>query len=79
MFGRRSFLIACGWIVAAPALAKRESPLAHPLPLQTLTEEARLGCPVLQIDGWDEPFDSEQSAGGQLWISVNQSWRTAWQ
>jgi hypothetical protein len=86
MLGRRTFLIPCGWIVAAPALAKEGSflatsnlprlPLADPLALQT--DDAQLECPVLQIEGWDTPFVSEESGGNQMWISINQSWRTTW-
>jgi hypothetical protein len=87
MLGRRSFLITCGWIVTAPALAKEgllsapssraRTELADPSPPKTLTE-TRLEGPVLQIEGWDTPFVSEQSAGSQVWISINQSWRSAW-
>jgi hypothetical protein len=86
MLGRRSFLITCGWMVTAPALAKvwlpsatigrPRDPLVDPLPPQT--DGARLEGPVLQIKGWDTPFISEKSAGGQVWISINQSWRTIW-
>jgi hypothetical protein len=83
MLGRRSFLITFGWIVTAPAWAKGGSllatsnpariPLADPFPPQT--DDAP---PVLQIEGWDTPFVSEESAGNQMWISINRSWRTTW-
>jgi hypothetical protein len=88
MLGRRSFLIACSWIVTAPALAKEASflatsnpprtPLVDPVPPQRLTNETQLEGPVLQIQGWDTPFVTDQSSGNQVWIRVNQSWRTAW-
>jgi hypothetical protein len=73
-------------MVTAPALAKiwpssatlsrPRAPLVDPLPPQT--DGARLEGPALQIEGWDTPFISEQSAGSQVWISINQSWRTTW-
>jgi hypothetical protein len=86
MLGRRSFLITCSWIVAAPTLAKAwplsatmswpRNLLVDSLPPQT--DGARLEGPVVQIAGWDTPFISEKSAGSQVWISINQSWRTTW-
>jgi hypothetical protein len=86
MLGRRSFLITCGWMVAAPALAKVQPPSttmsrpgAPPVdPLPPQTDGARLEVPVLQIEGWETPLISEKSEGSQVWISINQSWRTAW-
>jgi hypothetical protein len=85
MLGRRSFLITCGWIVTAPALAKAwplSATMSRPRallvdPLQPQTDGAQEG-PVLQIEGWDTPSISEKSAGSQVWISVSRSWRTTW-
>jgi hypothetical protein len=79
MLGRRSFLIACGAAVAAPAVAKSLPLLAtrSGLPLQTAVEET-YEAPVLQIEGWDRPVVSKETAHSQMWISVNRSWRTAW-
>ena len=79
MLGRRSFLIACGVAVTAPAAAK-SLPLSATrsrLPLQTVLEET-YEAPVLQIVGWDTPVVSKEAAHSQIWISVNRLWRTAW-
>lgn len=83
MLERRSFLISFGWIAASPALARawplaapmgrRRTPLGDPLPPPALTSETRLAGPVLRIDGWEQ-----QSGDGEVWISINQSWRSAW-
>lgn len=81
MIGRRSFLIACGWIVTWPVLADNDRPktslTASSLP-QMQTDQTLLQDPVLQVAGWDTPFASEQKASSQVWISANRSWRTAW-
>ena len=86
MLGRRTFLVTSGWILTTPALAKVRPflttsnppriPLVNPLPPQA--EEAQLEGPVLQIAGWDAPVVSEKTVDSQVWISINQSWRTAW-
>jgi hypothetical protein len=87
MLGRRSFLIACGIAVGTPATARASLLLAtsnrlptllsEPLPPQAPVDETH-EARVLQIEGWDTPFVSEESARGQVWISVNRSWRTDW-
>jgi hypothetical protein len=79
MLGRRSFLIACGVAVTAPAVAKSLPllPTRSRLPLQTVLEET-YEAPVLQIEGWDTPVVANETAHSQVWISVNRSWRTAW-
>jgi hypothetical protein len=83
MLGRRSFLIGCGWIAATPALAKalplsapinrRRGILGDPAPPEAVVGETPLAGPVLRIDGWEQ-----QSGDGEVWISINQSWRSAW-
>jgi hypothetical protein len=81
MLGRRSFLISCGWLVTGPVLAKNNRPgtsVTVSLPPQMQTDETPLPAPVLHIEGWSTPFDSEQRPRSQVWISVNRSWRTAW-
>ena len=84
MLGRRLFLITCGVAIGAPAVARAlplvasgrsRMPLPESLPPRALTDEA---AAVLQIEGWDAPFVSEEAACSQVWISVNRSWRTAW-
>jgi hypothetical protein len=76
MLGRRSFLIACGLAVTAPAVAKSLPLLAtcSRLPLQTVLEET-YEAPVLRIEEWDTPVVSKETAHSQMWISVNRSWR----
>ena len=76
MLGRRSFLICCSCITAAAAVAlidRRRTPLGDPLPLQAPAGETRSAGSVLRIDGWEQP-----SGDGEVWISINQSWRSAW-
>jgi hypothetical protein len=87
MLERRSFLIAGGIAVGTPAMARAlvlpatsnrpPTLLSEPLPPQTPVDETH-DARVLQIEGWDTPFVSEESARSQVWISVNRSWRTAW-
>jgi hypothetical protein len=88
MLGRRAFLIGCGWVATAPALANAWSLLAPSSPRQVslgdsllqqaLAGETQPAGTVLRIDGWERPFDHESSADGEVWISINQSWRSAW-
>ena len=89
MVDRRSFLVACGWMVTLPALARarrllatnsqsRNSLPAGPLKQQVPTVNAQPSAPVFRIYGWDLPFEPEQSTNADVWISVNQAWRTAW-
>jgi hypothetical protein len=87
MLGRRLFLIACGGIVGAPAVAKTwpllatsnrpRTPPADPLPTQAPPDATQLEVPVLQIEGWDTHL-SKEPARSQVWISISRSWRTAW-
>jgi hypothetical protein len=80
MLGRRLFLITCGVAIGAPAVARAlllvatsgrsRMPLPESLLPRALTDKA---AAVLQIEGWDTPFVSEESARSQVWISVNRS------
>lgn len=79
VLGRRLFLISCGCLVAGPALAKNSCPRTLPIvsaPQRNETHETP--TIVLHIDGWGAPLDAEQSAGSQVCIGINRSWRTAW-
>jgi hypothetical protein len=88
MLGRRLFLIACSGIVGAPAVAKAwpllatsnrpRTPPADPLTTQALTDATQLDVPVLQIEGWDTHLASKEPVRSQVWIRINQSWRSAW-
>lgn len=80
---RRSFLVGCGGIVAAPAFA-RLSLSATTRKLQVTAAEAPVSAPsyaasapesvALRIDGWDSPADS----GSNVWVQINSSWRASW-
>ena len=88
MLGRRSFLIGCGSVVAAPAFAKLGLPLAANHPAQSLEAAqpvsswpAALGDPeriALRIDGWDTPDDSASAANSETWVHIDSSWRAVW-
>jgi hypothetical protein len=61
-------------------------------PPQSPASETDMSCLAFKIDGWDRCGDisidsatkvsadavTDDPAGGQVWISINQSWRTAW-
>jgi hypothetical protein len=69
---RRTFLITCTGAVAAPALSLFSAPsTANGL---VTTAASAPETPVLRIDGWESPVDSDSS----VWIQVNTSWRAAW-
>jgi hypothetical protein len=90
MPGRRSFLITCGTLATAPAVAAVLPPWLsgmqeRPRPADSLSQlalaTATPAAPenlVLRIDGWDTPGDAEGPLDGQVWIRVNLSWRAGW-
>jgi hypothetical protein len=88
MVGRRSFLIGCGGMVAAPAFAHLALPLTGRRPPRSvaadspastgLADVARPEDLVLRIDGWDTPDDLDPAAHGEVWIRINSSWQAAW-
>jgi hypothetical protein len=81
MPGRRSFLIGCGCIVAAPVFAEIGLPLAMgnlpaSLPADAL---AQAGTDLVwRIEGWESPLDSQDPADNRAWIRINSSWQAAW-
>jgi hypothetical protein len=84
--GRRSFLIGCGGVVAAPAFAhlalplkgRRQSVAADSPASTALADAASPKDFVLRVDGWDTPDNSDPAAHGEVWIQINSSWRAAW-
>jgi len=77
MPGRRSFLIGCGCVVTAPALAATGLPfaigtLAPDAPVQVATDL------VFRIEGWEPSIDSQSSDDDRMVIRINSSWRAAW-
>lgn len=73
---RRTFLITCGGVVAAPALAHLGLPLAGVRP--AASQAAAPATLVLRIDGWDTPDASDPAAHSGVWVHINSSWRAAW-
>ena len=78
MIDRRTFILQGATLLAtAPALAgvlPRSSTTQTPL----MTGARADANPVLfKIDGWDH-CDAKASNGNEVWIRINQSWRSAW-
>jgi len=78
---RRTFLITCTGIVAAPAFAhlgmlaaaadsQRPAVETHSAPCAMMETPG----PILRIDGWDSAADSRND----VWVQINSSWRAAW-
>jgi len=88
MFARRSFLIGCGGMAAAPAIAQLKLPVAAglsaSLPAPVLPGPAAVSGVAdpadwtLRIAGWDMPGSSGHAAPGEVWLHINSSWRAAW-
>lgn len=83
MIRRRSFLIGCGGVVAAPvfarlALAATAGPDSHAMAVEAAVSTAPVAAgpqhAVLRIDGWDSTGDSDND----VWIQINSSWRATW-
>jgi hypothetical protein len=84
MIRRRSFLIGCGGIVAAPAFAHLALPAVSGGEMQLLRDDSSaatalpaIASPqdtVLRIAGWDTASDS----GNDVWVQINSSWRANW-
>jgi len=75
---RRTFLVGTGVFVTSPVLANllstaQESMRALP-PLPSADLANGIGL-VFKIDGWNA-HDSQ--ARDEVWLTFNQSWRTAW-
>ncbi len=79
MLGRRAFLISSGSLVAGAAAAKAGVPETLPaVVVSRVPVAAAKPAVALSIYGWDNPSDLDDGAAGQIWISVGNSWRTAW-
>lgn len=77
--GRRTFILGTGLAAAAPAFAELFAlARTYASPPPASPEESI----VFRIDGWsvrdDVTPDDAPSKSDEMWISVNQSWRTAW-
>ena len=73
---RRTFLITCGGMVAAPVFAQLRTCLWRGEP----PASPGGSCPaklVLRIDGWDTPIASIPTYS-DVWIQINSSWRATW-
>jgi hypothetical protein len=91
---RRTFIKGAAVFATAPGLAilspksKASWPDAHvPAPLPSATGETDMNPVTFKICGWDRHDDIDQSstnpaaegrARDEVWIRINQSWRTAW-
>jgi hypothetical protein len=94
MISRRAFILGLGATTPALAYLESflSTARSHALPLSNsfppqlpagLTDANGI---VFKIDGWDvrgasmRSGDSQthDSASGEVWITLNQSWRTAW-
>jgi hypothetical protein len=78
---RRTFLITCTGIVAAPAFAHLGVLAAAADSPRAMVEAPGAPCamvethgPTLRIDGWDSAADS----GDDVWLQINSSWRATW-
>src|SRR4051812_28843451 len=84
MTKRRSFVIGCSGIVAAPVFAHLTlRPSTGNQPQATATASlastaqdrpAKSENVALRIDGWDSGAD----AGNDVWLQINSSWRATW-
>jgi hypothetical protein len=81
MFRRRSFLIGCGGLAAAPVFAGSGSPLS-PAPQPPMLAAAALpvGAEIftLRIAGWDMAGRPQPPADGEMWVQVSSTWQAAW-
>ena len=81
MIDRRTFILGTELIAAAPApvstLPRRLVARPHSL-LRLPADATAVDSPVFMIKGWSHPEDTKEGAGDVVWISVSQSWKTAW-
>ena len=68
MIDRRNFVTGTALFAAAPTL--------NLLPASPPTLATELSHPVMMIEGWSVPDESNPAA--VTWIRVDRSWRTAW-
>jgi hypothetical protein len=86
MPGRRSFLIACGSMVALPAFggtaqASPSRDVPEAVPTAVACEQPELNGShdlAFRIDGWDSPFDPQPAQDGRPTIRISASWQAAW-
>ena len=77
MIDRRTFIMQGATVLAtAPALAILLPRSSAQTPFMT-GARADENLAVFKIDGWDL-CEARVSNGNEVWIRVNQSWRTAW-
>jgi hypothetical protein len=67
MIDRREFIAGATLVFVAPAI---------PLPSQRPPSAASQSRVVFMIRGWS--VQDERAGANQVWITVNNSWRTAW-
>jgi hypothetical protein len=68
LIDRRDFIASATFVVVAPALQL--------LPSQQPSSTASQSRVVFMIRGWSGQDD--RAGANQVWISVSNSWRTAW-
>jgi hypothetical protein len=68
MIDRREFIASATLVFVAPAI--------HLLPSQQRVSAASQSRIVFMIRGWSVQDDC--AAANQVWITVSNSWRTAW-
>jgi hypothetical protein len=68
MIDRREFIASAALVCVAPAI--------HLLPTQRPSSAASQNRVVFMIRGWS--VQDDRAGANQVWITVNNSWRTAW-
>ena len=68
MIDRRDFIASTTLAFVAPAI--------HLLPLQQPSSAASQSRVVFMIRGWS--VQDDRAGANQVWITVSNSWRTAW-
>ena len=68
MIGRREFIASTIALAAAPPI--------HLLPSQQPPSAASQSRVVFMIRGWS--VQDDRAGANQVWITVSNSWRTAW-
>jgi hypothetical protein len=75
-------------LLLLPSAAQSRAALQRPSPPQPAADGNDVNCVAFKISGWDDcdnvakisstnPARNEPTPD-QVWISINQSWRTAW-
>lgn len=83
MINRRSFIQSAIVVAATPALATlfplstTARPSLGPEPSPQAADTTNPDRCVFKIDGWDH-CEAKASDGNEVWIRIDQSWRTAW-